>query len=30
MRNNASPEGAAPGGAGIIPDAVDLIKNFLK
>ena len=30
MRNNAYTEGAAPGGAGIVADAVELVKDFLK
>jgi hypothetical protein len=30
MRNNAYTEDAAPGGAGIVADAVELVKNFLK
>jgi hypothetical protein len=30
MRNNAYTEGAALGGAGIVADAVELVKNVLK
>jgi hypothetical protein len=30
MRNNANTEGVAPGGAGIVADAVKLVNNLLK
>jgi hypothetical protein len=30
MSNNVYTEGAAPGGTGIVAEAVEFVKNFLK